>query len=69
MRLGDIISRLSPTALAKFGRNTVIYTIRGEDYIDESYFPNSPNETITWNGINLATFKAAQFYYHKTVPT
>ena len=65
--------RLNPTILASEYRNHaafhVTYTIRGGDHIAKSYSPHFTNDTTTWDGVTLAIFHVAQFYYHKTVPT
>ena len=68
MRLRYIISRLSHKALVMFGRNTKACLIRGEDYISGLYSPDFIYKTITWNEAIFIILKAAQFYYHKTVP-
>lgn len=68
MKFGYIKARLSPTALAGFNRNVAVHLTRSETYVCEIHSPYSA-EVITWCGAALAIFKAAQFYYHKTVPT
>ncbi len=68
MKFGYIKARLSPTALAGFNRNVAAHLIRSEIYVCEIHSPYSA-KIITWDRVALAIFKAAQFYYHKTVPT